>query len=217
MMRVVVAEDQYLTREGMVRVLTASGIEVVGVAVDARQLLGLVATERPDVAVTDIRMPPTHSDEGLVAAAQIRRDHPGTAVLIVSQHLESGFVMRLLEDAQDGVGYLLKDRILEPVAITAALTRVAAGECVVDEAVIQRLMDRARRVDPLAALSGREREVLQELAAGYTNEAIATRLRIAPRTVEVHVGQIFLKLDLHQDDTANKRVKAVLAYLRAAR
>ncbi|GAA2160795.1 LuxR family two component transcriptional regulator [Humibacillus xanthopallidus] len=216
-MRIVVAEDQYLTREGLVRVLTASGIEVVAVAEDARHLLALVATEAPDAAVTDIRMPPTHSDEGLVAAARIRRDHPDTAVLIVSQHLESGFVMQLLEDAQDGVGYLLKDRILDPGVLTDALARVVAGECVVDEAVIRRLVDRERRADPLAALSVREREVLHELAAGYTNEAIAARLHIAPRTVEVHVGQIFVKLDLHQDDTSNKRVKAVLAYLRAAR
>lgn len=216
-MRIVVAEDQYLTREGLVHVLTASGIDVVGVAEDARHLHALVATEKPDAAVTDIRMPPTHSDEGLVAAARIRREHPRTAVLIVSQHLESGFVMRLLEDAQSGVGYLLKDRILDPGVLSAALTRVVAGECVVDEAVIRRLTARERRVDPLAALSAREREVLHELAAGYTNEAIATRLGIAPRTVEVHIGQIFTKLDLQQDDTANKRVMAVLAYLRAAR
>lgn len=216
-MRVVVAEDQYLTREGLVRVLTAAGLEVVGVAEDARHLLALVATEKPDAVLTDIRMPPTHSDEGLVAATRIRRDHPGTAVLIVSQYLESGFVMRLLDGAEDGVGYLLKDRILDPAVLTAALTRVVAGECVVDEAVITRLMDRERRVDPLAALSVREREVLHEVAAGYTNEAIAERLHIAHRTVEVHIGQIFLKLDLHQDDSANKRVKAVLAYLRAAR
>ena len=216
-MRVVVAEDQYLTREGLVRVLTAAGVEVVGVAEDARHLLALVATEQPDVAVTDIRMPPTHTDEGLAAAVTIRRDHPGTAVLIISQYLESGFVLRLLEESHDGVGYLLKDRILDPGSITAALTRVAAGECVVDEAVIKRLMARERRVDPLAVLSLREREVLQELAAGYTNEAIAVRLHIAQRTVEVHVGQIFLKLGLHQDETANKRVKAVLTYLRAAR
>lgn len=216
-MRIVIAEDQYLTREGLVRVLAASGIDVVGVAEDARHLLALVATERPDAAITDIRMPPSFADEGLVAATRIRREHPGTAVLIVSQHLESGFVMRLLEGAQTGVGYLLKDRIIDPGALLAALRRVVAGECVVDESVVRRLLERARRADPLAPLSPREREVLEEVAAGYTNEAISTRLGIALRTVEVHIGQIFLKLGLDQDQSANKRVKAVLAYLRAAR
>lgn len=215
-MRVVVAEDQLLTREGIVHVLREASIDVVGEAVDPQQLMALVATVKPDAAVVDIRMPPTHTDEGLVAAARIRREFPATAVLIVSQHVEAGFVMRLLEEGGDGVGYLLKDRILDRAAVVGSLQRVVAGECVVDPYIVMRLLKRERRTDPLAALSEREREVLANLAEGLTNAEIARRLFIAERTVEVHTQQVFAKLGLIEDQRTNRRVMAVITYLRAA-
>lgn len=215
-MRVVVAEDQLLTREGIVHVLRDADVQVVGEAVDASTLMSLVATERPDAAVVDIRMPPTHTDEGLVAAARIRREYPGTAVLIVSQHLEPGFVLRLLDEGGDGVGYLLKDRILDRAAVLDSLRRVVAGECVVDPFIVSRLLARERRTDPLDALSEREREVLEQVAEGLTNAEIARRLFITERTVEVHIKQVFAKLGLVDAATTNRRVMAVLTYLRAA-
>ena len=215
-MRVVVAEDQLLTREGIVHVLREAGVEVVGEASDASQLMALVATEKPDAAVVDIRMPPTHTDEGLVASARIRHEYPRTAVLIVSQHLESGFVLRLLEEGGGGVGYLLKDRILDRAAMLDSLRRVVAGECVVDPFIVGRLLSRERRTDPLGALSEREREVLENVAEGLTNAEIARRLFITERTVEVHTKQIFNKLGLDDAETTNRRVMAVLTYLRAA-
>jgi serine/threonine-protein kinase len=213
---VVVAEDQLLTREGIVHVLQEAGVDVVGEALDPDQLMALVATAKPDAAVVDIRMPPTHTDEGLVAAARIRREFPATAVLIVSQHVEAGFVMRLLEEGGDGVGYLLKDRILDRAAVVGSLHRVVAGECVVDPYIVMRLLKRERRTDPLAALSEREREVLANLAEGLTNAEIARRLFIAERTVEVHTQQVFAKLGLIEDQRTNRRVMAVITYLRAA-
>ena len=215
-MRVVVAEDQLLTREGIVHVLGEAAVDVVGVATDAHQLMALVATERPDAAVVDIRMPPTHTDEGLVAAARIRQVFPATAVLIVSQHLEPGFVLRLLDEGGDGVGYLLKDRILDRAAVHDSLRRIVAGECVIDPSIVARLLSRERRTDPLAALTERERQVLQNLAEGLTNAEIARRLFIAERTVEVHTTQVFAKLGLDDDQRTNRRVMAVLTYLRAA-
>ena len=215
-MRVVVAEDQLLTREGIVHVLREAGVEVVGEASDVSQLMALVATEKPDAAVVDIRMPPTHTDEGLVASARIRHDFPRTAVLIVSQHLESGFVLRLLEEGGGGVGYLLKDRILDRATMLDSLRRVVAGECVVDPFIVGRLLSRERRTDPLGALSEREREVLENVAEGLTNAEIARRLFITERTVEVHTKQIFNKLGLDDAETTNRRVMAVLTYLRAA-
>ena len=215
-MRVVVAEDQLLTREGLVHVLRDAGVDVVGEAADASQLMTLVATEKPDAAVVDIRMPPTHTDEGLVAAARIRHEYPATAVLIVSQHLESGFVLRLLDEGGGGVGYLLKDRILDRAAVLDSLRRIVAGECVVDPYIVARLLSRERRTDPLGALSEREREVLENVAEGLTNAEIARRLFITERTVEVHTKQIFNKLGLDDAPSTNRRVMAVLTYLRAA-
>lgn len=215
-MRVVVAEDQLLTREGIVHVLREAHFDVVGEAVDTARLMALVASEKPDAAVVDIRMPPTHTDEGLAAAARIRRDFPATAVLIVSQHVELGFVLRLLDEGGDGVGYLLKDRILDRAAVVGSLQRVVAGECVVDPYIVTRLLSRERRTDPLAALSKREREVLENLAEGLTNAEIGRRLFIAERTVELHTKQVFAKLGLADDERTNRRVMAVLTYLRAA-
>jgi DNA-binding NarL/FixJ family response regulator len=216
-LRVVVAEDQLLTREGIVHVLRDAAVDVVGEAVDAATLMALVATEKPDAAVIDIRMPPTHTDEGLVAAARIRHEFPTTAVLIVSQHVDTGFVLRLLEEGGDGVGYLLKDRILDRAAVIGSLQRVVAGECVVDPFIVTRLLSRERRADPLAALSPREREVLENVAEGLTNAEIARRLFITERTVELHTKQVFAKLGLSEDQHTNRRVMAVLTYLRAAR
>lgn len=160
-------------------------------------------------------MPPTHTDEGLVAAARIRREFPGTAVLIVSQHLEPGFVLRLLEEGGSGVGYLLKDRILDRAALLDSLRRVVAGECVVDPSIVARLLSRERREDPLSELTDRERAVLAEVAEGLTNVEIGRRLFIAERTVEVHIKQIFGKLGLEADPSTNRRVMAVITYLRA--
>lgn len=215
-MRVVVAEDQLLTREGIVHVLRDGQVDVVGEVPDAGRLLAMVATERPDAAIVDIRMPPTHTDEGLVAAVRIRREFPQTAVLIVSQHIEAGFVLRLLEEGGDGVGYLLKDRILDRAAVLDSLRRVVAGECVVDPYIVGRLLGRERVRDPLAALSDRERQVLEHIAEGFTNAEIARRLSIAERTVEVHTTQVFAKLGLEDDARTNRRVMAVLTYLRSA-
>ena len=215
-MRVVVAEDQLLTREGIVRVLTSADVEVAGEAVDADELMALVATEAPDAAVVDIRMAPTHTDEGLVAAARIRREFPRTAVLIVSQHVEPAFVLRLLEEGGSGVGYLLKDRILDRAALLDSLRRVVAGECVVDPSIVTRLLRRERRSGPLAELTEREQAVLAEVAEGLTNAEIGRRLFITERTVEVHIKQIFSKLGLEADPTTNRRVMAVITYLRAS-
>jgi DNA-binding NarL/FixJ family response regulator len=215
-MRVVIAEDQLLTREGVAHVLRDAGVEIAGDCGDVPTLMTLVASEHPDAAVIDIRMPPTHTDEGLVAASRIRAEFPATSVLIVSQHLESGFVLRLLDDGGDGVGYLLKDRILDGAVLVDALRRVVAGECVVDPYVVTALLKRERRSDPVAALSGREREVLAQVAEGLTNAEIARRLFITERTVEVHTKQIFQKLGLAEDQTTNRRVMAVLAFLRSA-
>jgi len=214
--RVVVAEDQLLTREGIVRVLTSADVEVAGEAVDADELMALVATEAPDAAVVDIRMAPTHTDEGLVAAARIRREFPRTAVLIVSQHVEPAFVLRLLEEGGSGVGYLLKDRILDRAALLDSLRRVVAGECVVDPSIVTRLLRRERRSGPLAELTEREQAVLAEVAEGLTNAEIGRRLFITERTVEVHIKQIFSKLGLEADPTTNRRVMAVITYLRAS-
>jgi DNA-binding NarL/FixJ family response regulator len=215
-MRVIVAEDQLLTREGVVHVLASAGVDVVGESADVATLMSLVATQAPDAAVVDIRMPPTHTDEGLVAAARIRREFPATAVLIVSQHVEPAFVMRLLEEGGTGVGYLLKDRILDRASLLDSLHRVVAGECVVDPSIVARLLRRERRTDPLADLTEREREVLAEVAEGLTNAEIGRRLFITERTVEVHTKQIFAKLGLESDQATNRRVMAVLTYLRAA-
>jgi DNA-binding NarL/FixJ family response regulator len=215
-MRVVVADDVMLTREGITRLLTDAGVDVVGEAGDAASLLRAVRMTQPDAAIVDIRMPPTHTDEGLVAAQQIRAEHPATGVLILSQYVEPRYAMRLIEDHPERVGYLLKERVFDVANLIDALRRLADGETVVDPTIVARLVARNRRAGPLDKLTGREREVLALVAEGLSNRAIATRLFVTERTVEAHVKQIFLKLGLNTDPDSHRRVLAVLAYLRSA-
>jgi serine/threonine-protein kinase len=214
-MRVVVGEDQLLTRTGIVRILTSSGHEVVGEAGTLPELLKVARETRPDVVIADIRMPPHHTDEGLVAAATIRTEQPGTAVMLLSQYVEADYVVDLLARGEGGLGYLLKDRVLDPNAFCRDVLRVAAGECVVDPSLIEALVRRPQARDQLSALTPREREVLEQLARGRTNNGIAAELFLSERTVEVHIKQVFAKLGLPDDPTVNKRVLAVLTYLGA--
>jgi DNA-binding NarL/FixJ family response regulator len=213
-MRVVVADDVMLTRAGITRLLTDAGVDVVGEAGDAASLLRAVRTTQPDAAVVDIRMPPTHTDEGLVAAQQIRAEHPDTGVLILSQYVEPHYAMRLIDEHPERTGYLLKERVFDVANLIDALRRLADGETVVDPTIVARLFARKRRADPLDTLTVREREVLALLAEGLSNRAIAARLFVTERTVEAHVKQIFLKLGLGTDPDSHRRVLAVLAYLR---
>jgi DNA-binding NarL/FixJ family response regulator len=213
-MRVVVADDVMLTREGITRLLTGAGVDVVGEAGDAASLLRAVRTTQPDAAVVDIRMPPTHTDEGLVAAQQIRAEHPDTGVLILSQYVEPHYAMRLIDEHPERTGYLLKERVFDVANLIDALRRLADGETVVDPTIVARLFARKRQADPLDTLTVREREVLALVAEGLSNRAIAARLFVTERTVEAHVKQIFLKLGLGTDPDSHRRVLAVLAYLR---
>jgi DNA-binding NarL/FixJ family response regulator len=214
-MRVVVADDVMLTREGIAHVLTEAGLDVVAQAQDADGLMREVRLRTPDVAVVDIKMPPTHTDEGLVAAQRIRQEVPAVAVLVLSQYLEPTYAIRLLEEHPEKVGYLLKDRVFNPAVLVDAVNRVDEGETVVDPTIVSRLFGRRRRENPLAALTPREREVLSLVAEGLSNKAIASRVFVAERTVEAHVTQIFLKLGIDESPGSNRRVLAVLAYLRA--
>jgi DNA-binding NarL/FixJ family response regulator len=212
-----VADDVMLTREGIVRLLEDAGIEVVAQAQDAESLLREVRLKQPDAAVVDIRMPPTHTDEGLVATQRIRTDHPAVGVLLLSQYVEPSYAMRLLEEHPERVGYLLKQRVFDAAVLVDALRRIADGETVVDPTIVARLFGRSRREDPLAELTAREREVLGLLAEGLSNRAIAGRLFVTARTVEAHVKQIFLKLGLDLNPDSHRRVLAVLACLRGER
>src|SRR5215213_1230669 len=214
-MRVVVADDVMLTRQGIVRLLEEAGVEVVAEAEDADALLRRVRGTLPDAAIVDIRMPPTHTDEGLVAAGRIRAEHPDTGVLILSQYVEPSYAMRLLEEHPERVGYLLKQRVFDVAVLVDALRRVDEGETVVDPTIVTRLFGRRRREDPLAQLTAREREVLGLVAEGLSNRAIAARLFVTERTVEAHVGQIFSKLQLPETSDNHRRVLAVLTFLRA--
>jgi DNA-binding NarL/FixJ family response regulator len=215
-MRVVVADDSMLTREGIVRLLDDAGVDVVAEAEDAEGLLRHVRLARPDAAIVDIRMPPTHTDEGLVAAQAIRSEHPNVGVLVLSQYVEATYAMRLLEEHPERVGYLLKERVFDVAILIDALRRISDGETVIDPTIVSQLIGRRRREDPLAELTEREREVLSLVAEGLSNKAIARRLFITERTVEAHVKQIFLKLGLAADPESHRRVLAVLAYLRAS-
>lgn len=213
-MRVVIADDALVTREGIARLLAEAGVEVVGLASDAGGLLRHVAATQPNVAIVDIRMPPTHTDEGLVAARAIRSEHPGTGVLVLSSYVEPEYAARMLEDGVGGVGYLIKERVSEIAVLVDALRRVADGETVVDSAIVARLLRHRDRPDALAALTPREREILELVAEGYSNRGIADRLVIADRTVETHVRQVLAKLDIADVPDINRRVVAVLAFLR---
>jgi DNA-binding NarL/FixJ family response regulator len=215
--RVVVADDVMLTREGIVRLLTDAGIDVVAEADDAERLLREVRLKRPDVAIVDIRMPPTHTDEGLVATHRIRTEHPEVGVLVLSQYIEPSYALRLLEEHPERVGYLLKQRVFDVAVLVDALRRIAEGESVVDPTIVTRLLGRRRREDPLAELTEREREVLGLVAEGLSNRAIAGRLYVTERTVEAHVKQVLLKLRLDLNPDSHRRVLAVLAYLRGER
>lgn len=213
-MRVMVAEDTMLTREGIVRILRAAGVEVPVEADNAETLLREVALAPPDVVILDIRMPPTRTDEGLVAAERIRAWHPGIGVLVLSQYVEPSYAMRLIADVPEGVGYLLKERMSDPALLLDAVRRVHEGETVVDPSIVAQLVGRRRSRDPVAALSSRERDVLALVAEGLSNHAIAERKSISERTVETHIRAVFDKLRLSEDPHTNRRVLAVLAFLR---
>jgi DNA-binding NarL/FixJ family response regulator/class 3 adenylate cyclase len=214
-MRVVIAEDSVLLREGVVRLLEEAGFEVAGQSGTAEDLLRHVALYKPDVAIVDIRMPPTHTDEGLRAANAIREQHPGTGVLVLSQYVEPGYAMDLLSTSAEGVGYMLKDRVSDLEQFASAVRRVAEGGSALDPAVVTELVGRRRAGDPLDELTPREREVLDLMAEGRSNQAIAERLFVTLRAVEKHVTSIFTKLNLPASTDDHRRVLAVLAYLRA--
>jgi DNA-binding NarL/FixJ family response regulator len=214
-LRVVVAEDSFLTRAGVVRVLEGAGMAVVGEARDADELLSQVREHRPDVAVTDIRMPPTNTDEGVRAAALIRAEHPATAVLVLSQYVNESYALRLLGEDATGVGYLLKDRVMEPTGFADAVREVCRGGLALDPEVVERMLERRRPGGPVDRLTEREREVLARMAEGRSNAAIAAALGISDATLHRHASAIFDKLDLAADAEGHRRVLAVLAYLRA--
>ena len=213
-MRIVIADDETLLREGLARLLEDAGMTVVGKAATAPELLRRVELARPDVAIVDIRMPPTHSDEGLVAAAQIRSEHPSVGVLVLSHYVESRYAMRLLQDHPERSGYLLKERVSDLAVLLDALERIAEGECVLDPTIVARLVGRQRDESPLDELTDREREVLALIAEGHSNDGICRHLVLSPKTVETHVRHILLKLGIGETPDYHRRVLAVLAYLR---
>ena len=214
-MRVLVADDEALLRQGLVQLLAKAGFEVAGEARDAEELLRLVDARLPDLVLTDIKMPPGHTDEGIIAAKEIRARHPEIGVLVLSHYLESRYAMQLLEAFPERTGYLLKDRVSDIAMLADALRRIAEGECVVDPTIDARLVARRENAGPLAQITEREREVLALMAEGHANRAIAKRLFLSPKTVEGHVGHIFLKLGIDEEPSAHRRVVAVLAFLRA--
>jgi serine/threonine-protein kinase len=214
-MRVVIADDAMLIREGTARLLQDAGFVIAGKAGDAQELLRCVAQDRPDVAIVDIKMPPTHTDEGLVAAQEIRASYPEVGVLVLSQYLESRYALRLLQQHPERVGYLLKERVSDVAVLADAIRRVAEGECVLDPTIVARLVRRPRHKGPLDQLTEREREVLALIAEGRSNRSIAEMLVLSPKTVEAHVGRVFSKLGLGETPDYHRRVLAVLAFLRA--
>jgi len=213
-MRVVIADDSMLFREGLARLLEAREVEVVAQVADADQLAEAVDALHPELAIVDIRMPPTHTNEGLLAALNLRRNHPDVSVLVLSHHVESTHAAQLLTENPRGVGYLLKDRVTDLADFVDALKRVAAGGSAIDPDVVASLLARQRTNDPLAALTPREREVLSLMAEGRSNPAIGGRLFLTPKTVETHVARIFTKLGLPPTSSDHRRVLAVITYLR---
>lgn len=214
-LRVVIAEDQVLLRQGIARLLVDAGIDVVGEAGDADDLMRKVRAHRPDVAVVDIQMPPDHTDDGLRAAVAIRRELPEVGVVVLSQFLEERYALELVGDEARGVGYLLKDRIVDVPSFTRALRRVASGGSALDPEVVARMVGRRRTDDPLDRLTPREREVLSLMAEGHSNGGIAAELHVGVPAIEKHATRIFTKLDLGEQPNEHRRVKAVLTLLRA--
>lgn len=212
-MRLILADDSTLLREGLARLLTEEGHEVTAAVGDGEALLAAVAAEPPDVAVVDVRMPPTHTDEGLRAALRIREEHPGVGVLVLSQYVEKRYAAELLERNTEAVGYLLKDRVVEIDEFLDALARVGAGRTAFDPEVVRRLVARSTHTDPLQRLTARERDVLDLMAQGHTNAAIAARLYVSQSAVEKHSNAIFDKLGLMEAKGYSRRVLAVLRYL----
>lgn len=215
-MRVILVDDAVLLRSGVARLLGDAGIEVVAEAGDAEGLEELVAEFGPDLVVLDIRMPPTHTTEGLEAALALRTAHPEVAVLVLSQYVETRYAFELIEGGAASVGYLLKDRVADVDDFVATVRRVAAGDTAIDPLVVSRLLERERRNNPLDTLTAREREVLALMAEGHDNATVATKLVLNPRTVETHVGNIFTKLGLLQETEGHRRVQAVLTWLQNA-
>ena len=214
-MRVAIAEDSVLLREGLARLLTDAGFEVTARCGDADDLLKRIRVDPPEVAVVDIRLPPTHSDEGMRAAIEIRATQPSVAVLVLSQYVELGLAMQLLGDSAEAVGYLLKDRISDVPEFLAAVRRVAAGGSAIDPVIVSTLLGRRRRDDPLDTLTPRERQVLELMAAGHSNQGIADQMVITLRAVEKYVSTVFGKLGIPSTGSESRRVLAVLLYLRS--
>jgi DNA-binding NarL/FixJ family response regulator len=211
--RIIIAEDAAVIRAGLAEILADRGHEIVAAVGDAEALTAAVAEHKPDVAIVDVRMPPDHTDEGLRAAIAIRRDHPGVAILVFSQYIETRYAADLLRSRAGGVGYLLKDRVADVTEFTAAIDRIAAGGTVMDPEVVAGMLSATRHAGTLAALTARERDVLALMAEGRSNSAIAERLVVSERAIEKHISNIFTKLDLPPSDSDHRRVLAVLAYL----
>jgi DNA-binding NarL/FixJ family response regulator len=211
--RVVIADDEMLLREGLARLLAEAGFDVVGKASNAPELLRSVRLTGPAVAIVDIKMPPTHTDEGLVAAQEIREQHPDTGVLVLSHYLDPTYAIRLMEQHPRRVGYLLKERVSDIAVLAEALRRITEGECVLDPTIVRRLVDRPREPDGLGDLTDRERDVLRLIAEGRSNKAIGEALFLSPKTIETHIRQIFVKLDIAESPASHRRVLAVLAFL----
>ena len=214
-MRIAIADDSMLLREGLARLLVDAGFVVTATVATGDALVQRVAADPPDAVIVDIKMPPTFTDEGLVAAQTIRRDHPGVGVLVLSQYLDARYAVRLLEEVPDGVGYLLKERVSDLAVLGDAVRRVVDGECVVDPTIVSRLMKRRRERTPIDTLTEREQSVLTLMAEGRTNRGIGEMLSLSGKTVEAHVGQIFQKLGLEQSASDHRRVLAVVMRLRA--
>jgi DNA-binding NarL/FixJ family response regulator len=212
-MRIVIAEDAAVIRAGLTEILTDRGHEIVAAVGDAEALKDAVAAHQPDVAIVDVRMPPSHTDEGLRAAIAIRRDHPGVGILVFSQYIETRYAADLLASRSGGVGYLLKDRVADVAEFTDAITRIAAGGTALDPEVVSGLLNASRHASALSALTAREQDVLALMAEGRSNGAIAGRIFVSERAVEKHISNIFTKLDLPPSDSDHRRVLAVLAYL----